>query len=153
MACPVVDCSRVECSSKCGRISWFGNMSDCTVRLEYQHGSDGLWHSLGEYAPGMHSELGGGTLLLPSDSNIRVVDVNGKVVQNYGRLGDGLHTLYVDSSMCQTSTKSTASSASVGSIKKDEDLSTINIVAITLASIACLMSIWVLVLFMKRQKA
>jgi len=108
MSCPVVECMRSECISKCGPISWFGNLSDCDVTLQYQLGENGLWHSLGQYPAGMHTELGGGALYLPSESNIRVIEtpVNPsstdppRIIQNWGQIGSGLPSLYIDNSMC-----------------------------------------------------
>jgi hypothetical protein len=112
--CPIVECMRKECRDKCGTISWFGNLSNCDVTLQYQIGEGGIWHSLGEFAPGMHTELGGGALFLPSESIVRVIETplhtnndddgggEGKVrvIQNWGKVGTGLPSLYIDNSMC-----------------------------------------------------
>ncbi len=106
--CPIVDCMRPECRSRCGTVSWFGNLSDCDVSLQFQM-PGGIWHSLGTYPPGMHTELGGGALLLPESVNLRVIetpepghenDATVHVVQDWGRLGPGLPSLYIDNSMC-----------------------------------------------------
>jgi hypothetical protein len=76
--------------------------------MQYQIRNGGLWHSLGEYLPGMHTELGGGALFLPKDVNIRVIETPKtakeqdapRVIQNWGVLGDGLRSLYINNDMC-----------------------------------------------------
>ena len=93
-------------------------MSDCDVTLQYQNQQGGLWHSLGEYKPGVHTELGGGALMLPKESNVRVIETptdeqsrqNPRVIQNYGRLGVGLPSLYIDKSMCSAPSAVSSSS-------------------------------------------
>jgi len=106
-SCPVVDCFQPACRSKCGGISNFINLSNCHVQLEYRLANEQLWHSLGAYAPGVRTELGGGTILLPEDADIRAVhqkphSQEKQVIANWGRLTfPGLPTLFVDSSMCQ----------------------------------------------------
>lgn len=116
--CQVTECMRPECIHKCGPISWFGNMSDCDVTLQYKLGEEGLWRSLGQYGPGMHTELGGGALWLPQEARVRAVESSpslftdpstGRVIQDWGRLGSGLPSLYVDNTMCvRDSTTATA---------------------------------------------
>jgi hypothetical protein len=107
--CPVVECMLPECMDQCAAVSYFGNLSSCTVLLQFQLNSAGLWHSLGEYGPGVHTELGGGALFLPRTSNLRAVNKKtGQVITDFGNLGTGLRTLYVDNSMCSDSgTKTT----------------------------------------------
>lgn len=91
-------------------MEWFGNLSSCQVRLEYKTGEEDTWHSLGEYGPGQHTELGGGTLLLPASSSLRVVEVkSGDMISNIGRLGKGLPPVYVDNTNCQAGSATTPS--------------------------------------------
>jgi hypothetical protein len=99
--CSLVQCFRPECRKKCGYLKWFGNLSDCDVTLEYKLEDGTLWHSLGQYPPGNHSELGGGALLLPSTSTVRAVETkSGKVLANWGTLGQGFPSLFIDTTMC-----------------------------------------------------
>lgn len=102
-----VDCSRPGCRNKCGWLQWFGNLSNCTVVLQYQNEEGGLWHSLGEYGPNQHTELGGGIVLLPQEVNVRVIEKPDpsstgppKEIANYGRLGSSLPSLYVTANQC-----------------------------------------------------
>lgn len=109
--CAVVECFRPECASQCGFLKWFGNLSDCDVTLQYQLEEGKVWHSLGTYPPGNQIELGGGVLLLPSLAKIRVVEAlpgdtpgtfkDGRVLANWGVIGTGLPTLFVDNSNCR----------------------------------------------------
>lgn len=101
-ACPLVECSNPACLDHCGSIQWFGNLSNCHVSLEYRLETGTLWHSLGLYGPGDKTELSGGAIYLPSDAILRTVNAKtGKVISEYGRLGQGFSTLYVDSTMCE----------------------------------------------------
>ena len=106
--CSDVNCLRPECIGKCGSIQWFGNLSPCHVRFEYQAPGGSIWHSLGEYYPGNHTELGSGALWLPREATVRAVDIHtGRVVQNWGRIGAGLASLFVDNSMCSVPAEAT----------------------------------------------
>jgi len=105
--CPIIECMRPECIPQCGPISWFGNLSDCDVTLEYQTTEGGLWHSLGQFPAGMHTELGGGALYLPQHANLRVIETPSiinpgtpRIIQNWGRVGAGRESLYIDNTMC-----------------------------------------------------
>lgn len=103
-----VDCSKPECSKQCGTLGWFGNLSECTVMLQYQSSDGDVWHSLGTYGPQEHTELGRGVLLLPREVNLRAIQITGspddlthpKVLVNWGRLGISAPSLFVDPSMC-----------------------------------------------------
>lgn len=119
--CPIVDCQLQNCRSKCGYLKWFGNLSDCDVSLEYRLPHGELWHSLGEFASGNHTEFGGGVLLLPSQAEIRAVksrtetgtEVN-EVIADWGNVGNGLPSLFIDNSMCtKSSVSGSAASPSV----------------------------------------
>jgi hypothetical protein len=110
--CAVVECFRPECASQCGFIKWFGNLSDCYVTLQYQLEEGKIWHSLGTYPPGNQIELGGGVLMLPSSARIRVVEAvaansttgsfqEGRVIADWGVVGTGQPTLFVDNSNCR----------------------------------------------------
>lgn len=103
-----VNCANPACRSKCGWIQWFGNLSDCTVILQYQLTSGGVWHSLGEYGPSQSTELNGGILMLPQEVNLRAIrkpqpgDTGPpEVVSNWGRLGTSLQSLYVGDDKCR----------------------------------------------------
>jgi hypothetical protein len=114
--CAVVECFRPECASQCGYIKFFANLSDCHVTLQYQLEDGKVWHSLGTYPPGNQIELGGGVLMLPSSAKIRVVEAlpgstmasfeEGRVIADWGLVGTGLPTLYVDNSNCRTGSTS-----------------------------------------------
>jgi hypothetical protein len=109
-----IDCSKPQCRNKCGWIQWFGNLSDCTVILQYQDSQGGLWHSLGEYAPGQKTELGGGVILLPQNVNIRAIkkpeltdEGSVQVVLNWGRLGESSPSLFVSAQRCSSAQDTT----------------------------------------------
>ena len=109
MSCPIVDCQLQDCRSQCGYLKWFGNLSDCDVSLQYRLPRGNIWHSLGEFPSGNHTEFGGGVLLLPSEAEIRAVrtanNSNNKneVVADWGNVGKGLPSLFIDNSMCTKS--------------------------------------------------
>lgn len=112
-----LDCSDVRCIGQCGVLKWFGNLSDCTVELQYQAENENLWHSLGQYAPHTRTELGRGAIFLPQSSNIRVIDIkNKKEIVNYGRLGKGLPHLFVDSTNCTENSQIAGLSSSTSSL-------------------------------------
>ena len=114
-----VNCANPECRSMCGWIQWFGNLSDCTVILQYQMQPGGLWHSLGEYGPGQSTELGGGILMLPQEVNLRAIQkptdpaAPPKVVSNWGRLGTSLQSLYVGGDKCRATASPTTPATTV----------------------------------------
>ncbi len=103
------NCNVPGCISKCGQLSWFGNLSECTVVLQYKVPQEDEWRSLGMYHPGEHLDLGNGALWLPHDARLRVLQIprqgtdlkNPKLVVEFGQIGSGLPDLYVDQSMCQ----------------------------------------------------
>jgi len=76
------------------------------VALQYRLEGGVLWHSLGNYSPGHHAELGGGVLLLPATASIRAVETQTadsdqpRVIADWGNIGEGLPTVYVDTTMC-----------------------------------------------------
>lgn len=99
-----INCLRPECLSQCGPVQWLGNLSTCKIRFEYKPPGNKHWDSLGEYEPGAHTTLDGGSLWMPKETAIRAVNAHtGKVVQNWGRVGDGLSSLYIDNAMCSGS--------------------------------------------------
>lgn len=105
MACPIVDCSKPECAQKCGNIDWVGNMSECSVTLQYRLPRSAIWYNLSDFPPGSKTELGGGTVLLPGDAVLRVVETNNPehIILDLGRIGIGLPSIYIDSNMCKLS--------------------------------------------------
>lgn len=105
-----VDCSRPECRDKCGWLQWFGNLTNCTVILQYQTDDEGIWHSLGEYGPNQHTELGGGVLLMPQNVNLRAIRIppagttrSPDVVASWGRLGPHVPSLVLSPDRCRES--------------------------------------------------
>ena len=142
--CTEVNCLRPECIDKCGPVQWFGNLSPCHVRFEYQVPGGSLWHSLGEYYPGNHTELGAGALWLPRESTVRAVDVHtGRVVQNWGRVGAGVPSLFVDNTMCAVPVEETLSMKSV----QKKKLTPLQWSAISLVLIALILGIVVFIWF------
>lgn len=104
MSCSVdsVDCSRPECRQLCGVLKYFKNLSDCTVVLQWSPPRGDVWYSLGVYAPNDSVELGGGALLMPSECNVRCIELKSqKIVANWGRIGSGLPSLFVTKEQCQ----------------------------------------------------
>ena len=113
--CTPVDCANPACRHLCGALQWFGNLSTCTVELQYRLPYDPQWHSLGVYESGDHTELGGGALYLPSEAHLRAVRVkpsttsatatttrnDDQVIYQWGRVGNGWRHLLVDSNNCE----------------------------------------------------
>lgn len=109
--CAIVDCGEMECikEAKCGSIQWFGNLTECAVMLQYNIPPSKTWFSMGVFQPGEHMDLAQGALYLPSKAQMRAIKADsGEVLTNYGEIGQGIHSLYIDSDMCRPTAQAPA---------------------------------------------